>query len=518
MSETQRNRLLMYYQIHQLKNSKFKISQIARELGISRKTVYFYLSMDEPGFESWLSNGRSRKLSDYEGLIRERLSKYPDLSAYQIHDWLLEHYPGLKVSRRTVSDYVAALREQYDLPKPAKDGRIYEQVAECEYGAQAQVDFGEYRMKQADGQKIKVYFFTMVLSRSRAKYVHFSLHPFTAESSIEAHERSFAYYGGLPAEMVYDQDSVFLVDENGGELVMTRSFQSYVDLRGFAVHFCRKADPESKGKIESVVKYVKTGFLSHRLFTHVDLLNEEVLAWLGRTANGQLHGTTKKIPAEELAIERAYLHPFRAIASVEPAFKPYAVRKDNTLSYKGNYYSLPRGTYRGKGSKVWVRVEAEELIISQKDKSEIARHRIRSHRGRQVRNNDHFRDKSPQLDTLRKSLCTYFTDAEQAEAFFQALYHKRARYFRDQLQMIQASLKKHEGQCADQALSFCMDKQLFAASDFGDLMDHLNHRKEEPTADLEQICLESNATNQLGISPQKSDIQTYEQLFQQSKS
>ena len=518
MSETNRNRLLMYYQIHKLKNSKFKISQIARELGISRKTVYFYLSMDEPSFESWLSSGRSRKLSDYEGLIRDRLSKYRDLSAYQIHDWLLEHYPGLQVSRRTVSDFVAALRAQYDLPKPPKDGRIYEQVAECEYGLQAQVDFGEYQMKQADGAEIKVHFFTMVLSRSRAKYVDFSLSPFTAERTVESHELAFEYFGGIPAQMVYDQDSVLLVNENGGELVLTRTFQNYVDLRGFGVHFCRKADPESKGKIESVVKYVKSNFLPHRIFNGVDLLNEEVLAWLGRTGNGQLHGTTKKVPAEELAIERAYLHPFQPIAKLEPDSKAYAVRKDNTLSYKGNYYSLPRGTYRGKGSKVWVRIEEEQLIICQKDRSEITRHRISRHRGRQVRNNDHFRDKTPQLSKFRESLATYFSDPEKAQVFFQAIYHKRARYFRDQLQMIQASLKKHDGQCADQALSFCMDKELFAASDFGDLMDHLNHKEEEPTPDLEQICLESTATAQLGISPQKSDIQTYEQLFQQAKS
>lgn len=508
----------MYYQIQQLKSDRFRVSQIARKLGVSRKTVYFYLSMDVAKFEAWLGSGRSGKLTDYEELIRHRLTKHPDVSAYQIHDWLLEHYPEVEVSRRSVSDLVASLRDRYGLPKPPKADRIYEQVAEGAYGLQAQVDFGQSRMPQADGSTRKVYFFTLVLSCSRAKYVHFSCDPFTAETAVEAHEQAFEYLGGVPAEVVYDQDSVFLVDENGGELVLTHTFARYVAQRGFAVHFCRKADPESKGKVESVVKYVKSNFLPHRIFSSEALLNQEVQAWLQRTANGQLHGTTKKIPAEELAIERAYLHRFYPLLPLEPTSKAYAVRKDNTLSYQGNYYSLPRGTWRGKGTKVWVRAEVNQLIICQQDHTEIARHPISQEKGKQVRNNDHFRDKSAALDKLRAAVVGRFSDPQTADAFFEALYQKRARYFRDQLQMINVSLDKYQGHCADQALDFCLDKQLFAASDFRDLMDHLNQTKTEATPLLEQICLESRVSEQLGITPHKSDIQTYQQLFQPQKS
>jgi len=509
----------MYYQIHQLKADSFHVSQIARKLGVSRKTVYFYLSMDEPSFEVWLGSGRSRKLSDYEELIRGRLSKHQDLSAYQIHDWLLEHYPSLKVSRRTVSALVAALRERHGIPKPPKTERIYEQTAEHEYGEQGQVDFGESKIKKADGEEVRVYFFTMVLSRSRAKYVHFSRYPFTAQTAVEAHELAFDYLGGIPTQMVYDQDSVFLVDENAGELIMTQVFDRYVSQRGFEVHFCRKADPESKGKIESVVKYVKSNFLPHRSFTSVELLNQEALAWLGRTANGQLHGTTKKVPLEELATERAYLHPFYPITSLEPATKPYSVRKDNTLSYQSNFYSLPRGSYRGKGSKVWVRVEANLLIICQKDHTEIARHTISSEKGKQVRNNDHFRDKSAGLDKLRQSVVDCFTDSGAANAFLDTIYQQRGRYFRDQLQLIKEAIQKHQGQSADQALSFCLDKKLSTASDFRDLMDHLNHREQkQPQAQLEQVCLESTVANQIKTIPHTSDIQTYQQIFQSQTS
>lgn len=86
--------------------------------------------------------------------------------------------------------------------------------------------------------------------------------------------------GGIPAEVVYDQDKVFLTDEKSGELILTFQFKSYVRDRGFKVHMSRKADPESKGKIENAVKYVKQNCLYNRTFYEVETLNTDGLNWL----------------------------------------------------------------------------------------------------------------------------------------------------------------------------------------------------------------------------------------------
>ncbi|HCU19312.1 MAG TPA: IS21 family transposase, partial [Bacteroidales bacterium] len=67
----------------------------------------------------------------------------------------------------------------------------------------------------------------MVLSRSRYKYVLFSETPFTSFSAIEAHEKAFAFFRGITKEIVYDQDKVFLSDENKGDLLLTRAFKDY---------------------------------------------------------------------------------------------------------------------------------------------------------------------------------------------------------------------------------------------------------------------------------------------------
>jgi hypothetical protein len=43
-----------------------------------------------------------------------------------------------------------------------------------------------------------------------------------------------------------------MVSENLGDIVMTSAFRTYVSQSSFVTYFCRKADPESKGKVENV--------------------------------------------------------------------------------------------------------------------------------------------------------------------------------------------------------------------------------------------------------------------------
>ena len=62
----------------------------------------------------------------------------------------------------------------------------------------------------------------------------------------------------MPQEMVYDQDNLIAVNENAGDLLLTQDFQVYQQALTFNVYLCRGGDPESKGKIEKVVGYVKS--------------------------------------------------------------------------------------------------------------------------------------------------------------------------------------------------------------------------------------------------------------------
>ena len=139
----------------------------------------------------------------------------------------------------------------------------------------------------------------MLLCYSRQKFVLFLDRPFTTEDAVIGHEKAFEFFGGIPEEIIYDQDTVFLYRENGGDYIMTDVFERYQASRGFKVTFCRAGDPESKGKVENSVKYVKYNFLFNRTFINTEILNDQALAWLERTGNGIVHNTTRKIPQQQ---------------------------------------------------------------------------------------------------------------------------------------------------------------------------------------------------------------------------
>ncbi|TDT45770.1 DDE-type integrase/transposase/recombinase [Fonticella tunisiensis] len=187
----------------------------------------------------------------------------------------------------------------------------------------------------------------MVLSHSRYKLAYWQDKPFTATDFIYAHNKAFEYFGGMTTEIVYDQDRLLAVDENFGDIVFTEEFQKYIDLMKFKVYLCRGFDPQSKGKVEAVVKYIKYNFAVHRTFSDIASFNSECLAWLDRTGNSKVHGTTKKIPKEVFALEKKHLlsipHTFDNKSS--NISLTYIVRKDNTVLYKQNRYQVPKGTY-----------------------------------------------------------------------------------------------------------------------------------------------------------------------------
>src|SRR5665811_1292376 len=138
---------------------------------MDRRTVAKYLSMSEQDYQQMMDDqaDRDKVLSPYEGFVASRLEKFGDTSAAQLHDLLKENYPELpKVSQKTVFNFVSWVRRKHDIPY-IKIPRQYLMVEELPYGRQSQVDFGEYNMQNTFGKRLKVFFFTLVLSRSRYK-------------------------------------------------------------------------------------------------------------------------------------------------------------------------------------------------------------------------------------------------------------------------------------------------------------------------------------------------------------
>jgi transposase len=120
------------------------------------------------------------------------------LSAAQIEDRLKGKCPDLaEVHPKTVYNFVTMIRQREGVKKyKTEKMRDYEWLPEPNYGSEGQVDFGESTMKDVQSKHHKVYFFTMVLSRSRYKFVYFQYQPFTASTAIDAHLKAFEFFGG----------------------------------------------------------------------------------------------------------------------------------------------------------------------------------------------------------------------------------------------------------------------------------------------------------------------------------
>lgn len=508
------SKLMTWHEVHKLYREGFSISYISNYLGLNWRTVKrLLLVKDDRHYEEILQRGVEKDciLDRYEAFIKLKLEQYPDTSSAQLHDWLKEHYPDLPgVSIRTVFNYVSRIRQKYQIVKAA-DPRVYEMVPETPYGAQAQVDFGQYNMRNTQGGRVKVYFFTLVLSRSRYKYVYFSQEPFTTHTSIEAHESAFAFIDGLPDTVVYDQDRLFIVDENKGELMLTEQFRAYSSQRKFKLHFCRKSDPQSKGKVENVVKYVKQNFLYNRSFSDIDTLNAEALAWLARTANELPHSTTQKRPSQEWIIERPLLHPYTPLVLQGPKGKLYAVRKDNSFSYKGNFYSLPSGTYRGRGSQVLLEKQGSCIVIYSLEQQELCRHLASSGSGEKIINNDHRREKSPAIQELEDQFCSLVSNTESAGRLIAAIRQDKPRYLRDQLLLLIQTALNCQPFIADQALAYCVEIGAKGAADFKSVVQHFSSQAEDKQAPVVYLNpLNHKTPTEALIQPATSSINDYD--------
>jgi hypothetical protein len=510
----------MWHKVTELFEKGFNKSQISIEVGIHRKTVRKYLSMSEDDFYRWLETTRNmpKKLNDYYAYVRDLLEAHPYLSAAQVEDRLKEAHADLPaVHSKTVYNFVQMVRDRDGIAKGSeKAPRQYEKLPEADYGHMAQVDFGQYNMQTKGEGRKKVYFFVMVLCRSRQKFVHFSTAPFTSATTVGAHDKAFLYFGGRPREVVYDQDRVLVSSENLGDALLTQDFQSYCSQTGFKAVFCRKSDPESKGKVENAVKYVKYNFLRGRAYCGEEELNKSAMAWLARTANGKEHGGTKKVPAKEWEIERGFLVQVQAVPSGEGGpLSRYKVRKDNTISYKSNFYSLPLGTYGGQDTWVLLKEAQGDVHIYATNGEPLAVHGLCYQRGKTIRNSGHSRDKSQGTAELKESVLQLMPDRAMAERYLEMLQKDKPRYFRDNLLVLKKRLPGIEPSALAEALGFCLENGVYNGDRLLEVYTHcLAQAQQREIAKAVVAGMGAGASRDvLDIAPKTSELSIYETIL-----
>lgn len=414
---------------------------IARQLNISKNTVRKYLAMDEEAISVYLADTtRQRKLDDYRDYIVHLLETFPLLSAVKVQRKLQNRYPELTLSSRTIRRYVKRLKETV----VGKQVRQYQPVLDHVPGEQCQVDPGELRGVLINGLETTVHFVVFVLSFSRLMYVALSPKAINTECFIQMHDAAFRYFDGVSAECVYDQTKLVVIKEEYRELTVNARFNEYASHAGFYIHACEGYDPESKGKVEAGVKYVKGNALYGETFDDWSTLESYMANWLDTVANQRLHATTGKVPqAYYDELERDQMKSYLSPSTVHLNGQRLTRKADKTglISFKANKYSVPMNYQRGN---VGIAPVGDQLHIHDMETGEeIAVHTLTSGKGKIIKNTHHYRDPAVRIEKLEQALQSLI-GTESAQVLCALLKTSSPRIYKDQLAAVNHLIRAHQ--------------------------------------------------------------------------
>lgn len=161
-------------------------------------------------------------------------------------------------------------------------------------------------------------------------------------------------------------------------------------------------------------------------------------------------------------------NPFDASIAVK-------IGKDNTIRYKGNRYSVPRGTYQPVGNnEALLRISNKDLVIlNEMNGEEITRHRLSFEKGKLIKKTNHGRDFSVSIQKYKDAMIALFEDELSAILFIDKVIETHKRYARDQFIVLEKAVKAFPEE-REAALQKCLDERLWSANDFRDVSKFLS--------------------------------------------
>lgn len=124
----------------------------------------------------------------------------------------------------------------------------------------AQADFGE-AMAVIGGVKRKAHYLVVDLPQSDDCFV-MAFPAETTEAFLEGHNQAFAYFGGVPRTILYDNTKLAVARILGdGTRMRTRAFTELQSHYLFAEKFGRPSKGNDKGKVEGLVGYARRNFM-----------------------------------------------------------------------------------------------------------------------------------------------------------------------------------------------------------------------------------------------------------------
>ena len=327
--------------------------------------------------------------------------------------------------------------------------------------------------------------FACLLSSSRFKYMAFQDKPFKTKDVIQHLLDAFDYCGGMPKELVIDQDALLVVSENKGDIIYTKDFKCFIDEMELDMYVCRKADPESKGKIENFIKYAKYNFFGTRDFTDLQGANVSLQGWLERRVNGKISVATKRIPAELIIEERKHLRSIR-----NSIFRKQQVRQredrivndKSMICVQSCQYSVPQ-SYKNQAVEIYL-TQTSLFVYDIHCGKEIAKHDLSPIQGQRIIIREHFRHTHKSSGILHNEVESLY-DFEEWRNFVSLNRDKFARYTRDQnIEALKYFKKDINVTVLKDSLEYCLKYQTYS---FANLKDTYLHFLNDVNCDSRKV-------------------------------
>ena len=362
-------RLEGWMKLHKLRQQGLSVSEISRTLHLDRKTVRKQLT--EPLRRYRRQRPRTMKREAYTAYLRERREQ----GVHNANKLFTE------VQKRGYAGGYTQIKELLRPWRAEERQRAYVRF-ETGPGEQSQMDGGHF----GNWQEQRLDAFVLTLSYSRMRYVEFTQRQDT-ETLLSCLVHAFHYLGGVTESILTDNMKTVVEDRVEGQVIWNRRFLDFAAYYGFVPRVCQPYRPQTKGKVESTVGFLKMNFWPGIEFTSLDDLNTQAWLWC-EEVHARPHGTTGEPPPARWSHET-----LRSVAGQPDYDASYACRrqgaKDCLFSYRGQRYSVPHA-YAGKTVLVKEPVRGGEITVRQQNRL-LCRHQLGARRGELHINPDHCR-------------------------------------------------------------------------------------------------------------------------------
>ncbi len=358
-----------------IEESQWGAIQALRQRGRSKKAIARDLELDIKTVRKWLCRAwkaqqrpnRTKGLAEYREFL---LARAPEVGFNAVVLAREVKKKGYRGSNRSVRRYIQPWRRELALATAAT--LRFETVP----GEQAQVDWGSTQVWLAE-EPVRVHLFLMVLGFSRRLFARAYLNE-RIDALLDGHEKALSHWGGRPKTILYDNPRTIVrdKDEARGLVTWNPTFKDRLDFYDIEPKLCRYYRAQTKGKVESAVKYVKRNALAGRRFRDLEDLNAWLVEWCVTVADQRLHGTTHERPGARFA--RAEASELRSLGSRTP---PPRERQESRIVPRDGYVCVDTNRYPVSlswvGRRIEVRILVDEIVLVTAGEDSVRHYRLK---------------------------------------------------------------------------------------------------------------------------------------------